>query len=258
MDTMDIDNPTGSFESILLDEGMSWTNIQLGNGLKSSVVAAWGSAGTTSEVAEEQMKKLFQGMADAYMEFNYKWEANIGDLVFQSEFLRAVKEKVCWVRRLSNRELGRLTFNFMEARKHCLKQRQEDKFHSTTEDSEIALHVQQFMDIFNHRANKEGQLLRAGAKTHSTEDSQVIPFDCAKSFIINKEDAARRSNSTNYSTGQHYVSSSKGPFLVPQRRKSSRPLKKEESKDQKDQEDQKDQDVDSPSNLVLRPKRDEN
>ncbi|KAI1799623.1 hypothetical protein F4811DRAFT_557648 [Daldinia bambusicola] len=234
---MDIDNhiPAGSFERILVSKGLSWTHIRLDNGLKASLTAAWSSDGVTSEVAQEHVEKVYQGMIDAYMEFNYRWEPNIDDLMFQHEYLSAVKDKVHWVRKLTDRELGRLIFNFKDARVECLKRRREENFHPTTKDSEVARLIQQFMDIFNSRVN-QGRQSQLRFRPGFTEDNEIIPYECAKPFIIDKEDANRRRNSVNYASGPHYVGSKKGPFLVPQRRKPSNPSKKkdEESKKQED------------------------
>ncbi|KAI1465584.1 uncharacterized protein F4812DRAFT_461276 [Daldinia caldariorum] len=238
---MDVDThiPTGSFEKILESQGLSWTHIRLDNGLKATLTAAWRSEGVTSEVAQEHVKEVYQGMMDAYMQLNYRWESNIDDLMFQHAFLSAVKDKVHWVRKLSDRELGRLIFNFKDAREVCLKQRREASVRPTTKDSEIARLVQQFMDMFHNRVNQRRQTYR-GYKPGFGVDNEIIPFECAKPFIIHKEEPNRRRNSVNYASGPHYVGSDKGPFLVPQRRKPSNPLKKKkEDEESKKQEDSK-------------------
>ncbi|KAF3055979.1 hypothetical protein GL218_06831 [Daldinia childiae] len=243
-----MDAPTEHFESILKSKGLSWTSIRVADGLKTSLLGAWGPDGATTGVAEEQMKKVFKGMIDAYMESKYDEKCDIGNLAFQPLFLSAIKDKVLWVRSLSNRELSELIYLFIEARDQCLKRRQEEKFHPTTQDSEVARLVQQFVDLCNHCVSNQEQPY-AVPELELEDMNDIIPFSRASQFIID-DDHMKHDTLPDKTTNQRYIGSKKGPFLIPQRRKSSRPSKNQEPKVQKGQ------DLDFLSNLPLRPKSD--
>ncbi|KAI0850432.1 hypothetical protein F5Y00DRAFT_268545 [Daldinia vernicosa] len=244
-----MDAPTEHFESILTSKGLSWTYIRVPNGLKTSLLGAWGPDGATTGDAQEQMKKVFRAMIDAYMEFKYDEKCDIGNLDFQPMFLRAIKDKVLWVRSLSNWELSKLIYLFIEAREQCLKRRREENFHPTTQDSEVARLVQQFADICNNRISKQEQPY-AGPELEPENMSDIIPFSTASQFIMNNEDFMKHDTLPDKTTNQHYVGSSKGPFLVPQRRKSNRLSNNQKPKTQGEQAS------DVVSNLPLRLKSD--
>ncbi|KAI2776224.1 hypothetical protein F4815DRAFT_449512 [Daldinia loculata] len=244
-----MDTLTEHFESILKSKGLSWTSIRIANGLKTSLLGAWGPDGATTGVAQEQMKKVFRGMIDAYMESKYDEKCGISNLAFQSVFLRAVKDKVLWVRSLSDRELSELIYLFIEARDQCLKRRREENFHPTTQDSELARLVQQFVDLCNHCISKQEQPY-SGPELEFEKMGDIIPFSSASQFIMSNEDPMKRDTLLDKTTNQHYVGSSKGPFLVPQRRKSNRPSNNQQRKAQGEQA------VEFLPNLPFRPKSD--
>ncbi|KAI0117491.1 hypothetical protein F4814DRAFT_459563 [Daldinia grandis] len=226
-----MDVPTGHFESILTSKGLSWASIRVANGLKTSLLGAWGPDGATTEVVQEQIKKVFRGMIDAYMESKYDEKCDISNLAFQPVFLRAIKDKVLWVRCLSDRELGELICIFIEARDRCLKRRREENFHPTTQDSEVALLVQQFVDLWNHCISKQEQPY-AGPELEPAQMSDIIPFSSASQFLVKNEGPTKHNTSQDKTANQHYVGSSKGPFLVPQRRKSNHPANNQKSNTQ--------------------------
>ncbi|KAI1652389.1 hypothetical protein F4813DRAFT_384074 [Daldinia decipiens] len=244
-----MDAPTEHFESILKSKGLCWTSIRVADGLKTSLLGAWGPDGATTGVAQEQMKKVFRGMIDAYMESKYDEKCDISNLAFQSVFLRAIKDKVLWVRSLSDRELSELIYLFIEARDQCLKRRRQEKFHPTTQDSEVARLVQQFVDLCNHCISTREQPY-AGPELELANMSDIIPFSSASQFVIGNDGHMKHGKLPDKTTNQHYVGSNKGPFLVPQKRKSNRPSNNQKPKAQGEQ------DFDFISNLALRPKSD--
>ncbi|KAI1461782.1 hypothetical protein F4805DRAFT_476238 [Annulohypoxylon moriforme] len=139
-----------TFSDVAPVPGLCWDSVKYRPGTWNLLEMAWTSEGVSNPY--EEMAKLFKAMI--YERRLYNDQLSISQIYCQEMFLNAISAPFNWAKRLSQSILCELILNLVAAREQFHIYRQNRPTQTYLPDSTLALNVQQFMDLYKIRTNK--------------------------------------------------------------------------------------------------------